>query len=811
MSGAMLAVDAAMSMTLGAQDAAANGFDWDNIMTIAKGALEAAGAGALYTHMVFPGYEAAGAGAAVTLMLGVGLSVYATSKITSEEKFNWGSWIAKGLSDVVTVAGSALVAKHALGLKGPQGITFIGAAIAIQSAINLVTIFGKVTREGWTYNTLNSAIGDELKVAVAGGLALKSLLGISTLATLSIVGGAFAVMAAATVFIALNNMKVNADSTIGVSWGTEGLTEEQVQQKVNSYFNYDVEAHIQSITIADTTEAVAAINGDLETIESQLTGIRIGVDSQTSYTNIKKMLIGEDGQMGEETLIYKVKDLIQQNAATVADFVKLDKGLSADDIKIVGLMNGVSADIGKELTAAGEAWGKLFGQGFESVASEAANNILEYILNITQAATRGQREAEFNIAFGKLGLKDMNKDTAKDTLTRYLEVENTFWNAYKEDEDSAFTSMMSNYKSFSAMLDDWDLMHPGEAIPQEYLEKQRKMAIQLFGTDANGNIGTLDNPFGGYAWDVKNGYGKAKAMFEQDMEWSRKQIQKEMVELFANADFSGGAYSAAALKGIDLSSVLTEYLEAEANGQPGDMAAVEGALSTYLTSLVQNSMTDKAYEPVKMALEAGIIDIFDLFKKDDLSKILENSQIIDSFDPDKGQKTSLLEGIWKKIFGEDNPKAPVMDTTDAQKAMEEWKTKVDETTTAIKTDIDGIGSMSVDWNVSWGPAPRKKNIQKKAEGGFVNSGEMFVAREAGPELVGRIGRRTAVANNDQIVTSVSEGVASGQREQTSLLRQQNDLLRQLLNKEFSTKVVPDSRWGRFNRECERLYARNTGT
>lgn len=39
-------------------------------------------------------------------------------------------------------------------------------------------------------------------------------------------------------------------------------------------------------------------------------------------------------------------------------------------------------------------------------------------------------------------------------------------------------------------------------------------------------------------------------------------------------------------------------------------------------------------------------------------------------------------------------------------------------------------------------------------------GELFVAREAGPELVGSIGNRTAVANNDQIVEAVSKGVYS---------------------------------------------------
>ena len=43
-------------------------------------------------------------------------------------------------------------------------------------------------------------------------------------------------------------------------------------------------------------------------------------------------------------------------------------------------------------------------------------------------------------------------------------------------------------------------------------------------------------------------------------------------------------------------------------------------------------------------------------------------------------------------------------------------------------------------------------------GGLPPVGQMFVAREAGPELVGNIGSHTAVMNNDQIVSSVAYGV-----------------------------------------------------
>jgi hypothetical protein len=52
----------------------------------------------------------------------------------------------------------------------------------------------------------------------------------------------------------------------------------------------------------------------------------------------------------------------------------------------------------------------------------------------------------------------------------------------------------------------------------------------------------------------------------------------------------------------------------------------------------------------------------------------------------------------------------------------------------------------------------KISLPRLADGGMVNSGQMFVAREAGPELVGTIGGRTAVVNNDQIVESVAQGV-----------------------------------------------------
>lgn len=69
-----------------------------------------------------------------------------------------------------------------------------------------------------------------------------------------------------------------------------------------------------------------------------------------------------------------------------------------------------------------------------------------------------------------------------------------------------------------------------------------------------------------------------------------------------------------------------------------------------------------------------------------------------------------------------------------------------------------------------------------AAGGFPDRGELFIANEAGPEMIGRFGRRSAVANQDQITDGIATAVYAANTEQNQLLREQNDLLRAILAK-----------------------------
>ena len=105
----------------------------------------------------------------------------------------------------------------------------------------------------------------------------------------------------------------------------------------------------------------------------------------------------------------------------------------------------------------------------------------------------------------------------------------------------------------------------------------------------------------------------------------------------------------------------------------------------------------------------------------------------------------------------------------------------------------------------------RKRIRGYATGGYPKSGELFWARENGtPEMVGKMGGNTAVANNDQIVSGIASGVSSANAESNALLREQNELLRRLLQKEFTAEVTPSAELGRVVARSSRMYEKAYG-
>lgn len=94
-------------------------------------------------------------------------------------------------------------------------------------------------------------------------------------------------------------------------------------------------------------------------------------------------------------------------------------------------------------------------------------------------------------------------------------------------------------------------------------------------------------------------------------------------------------------------------------------------------------------------------------------------------------------------------------------------TEFNNQTTAINNEIASVQRLAEELSKVTVSAMSVsvENAKKKfgggfAEGGFPETGQLFLAREAGAEMVGSIGGHTAVANNDQIVQGIESGVYS---------------------------------------------------
>lgn len=124
------------------------------------------------------------------------------------------------------------------------------------------------------------------------------------------------------------------------------------------------------------------------------------------------------------------------------------------------------------------------------------------------------------------------------------------------------------------------------------------------------------------------------------------------------------------------------------------------------------------------------------------------------------QKVAMFLDVGKEIV--DNIKSGIKTAWDG---LVKWWSELELPSFNIKTPhLEWSSTEATGWiadtlkALGLPTAIPKLDVTWYANGGFPDMGSLFVANEAGPELVGTIGSRTAVANNDQIIEGISTGV-----------------------------------------------------
>ena len=196
----------------------------------------------------------------------------------------------------------------------------------------------------------------------------------------------------------------------------------------------------------------------------------------------------------------------------------------------------------------------------------------------------------------------------------------------------------------------------------------------------------------------------------------------------------------------DFASKVVEYTEA---------SAISGIAAT--VDKVIDFFTDDPIDRLADEIDEQYEELVKL--RDNLNKTLPVLKDADSL---MGQFNSAMDGLKAKtgVNGTTSGTIGYVISIGVSLVKDGWSS-IKDWLGNLSTTLDiKLPHVSVDW-VNTGIADIKYpkfSVSYYAGGGFPSEGEMFVAREAGPELVGSIGNRSSVVNNDQIVESVSRGV-----------------------------------------------------
>ncbi len=269
---------------------------------------------------------------------------------------------------------------------------------------------------------------------------------------------------------------------------------------------------------------------------------------------------------------------------------------------------------------------------------------------------------------------------------------------------------------------------------------------------------------------------------------AKAQAEIEGAKAKAAYDNAAGSYAEqrTVLQGeLEKYSKLIEETQKEINsyyvgtGNPLKFLA-PNKLNEYITLKDMLSGYQTKLKAVESALEDAdnqFAPIMDAYK--------EASNTIEHFDTE-----------WQKLSAEING----VDFDSAAKAVTDFTKKMNTDFASLSSAVKGVneeiktffsdakkalydGGLGQMLNGYGRPGGRfAVTVSAYADGGFPTMGDLFIANEEAPEFVGTLGGRTAVANNDQIVAGIANGVASANAAQNALLREQNNILLAILQK-----------------------------
>ena len=715
--------------------------------------------------------------------------------------------IKDGFGDIWTLVG--LIGTALLGLKVSDAFTGTlgqigqlvagGATIAIGFMFSYRGAFG-LGSDGFNKADLLEMVGGNIASALGGSWIAKA-------AGYSGVAGAVTGIGIALLIDFIGYVNGLADASDKMKWGENSLTPEEVKAYVESQFKFDVVSRIETLdaVIQNQDDARRALNTAISNFSNSLSKVKIRVDG--TPTGIR------EAQTEAENLIKQLNANLKTSEHNLEVLTKITPitGTSGDDqtndfLKTIQIADQTLSEyfmgLGKEIAGWIDAGEK---SGWKNSEAEMALELMRHQQSIIDQAEQNKIHRDF-VVESKVGLSGMTRDTAKDVF----EEQERMISEYTEKIKLAYENQVKDLYYFADLADAAGLIdeETGGPLGKVFRESADALLEQI----KNGDI-------------YEEAIPSIEAMRDEWVETLRDIYGDASTE---SLDVKGFWDSIFGGKSVFDKELYKEYI----------MGGTEDA-ANYVQKFVDGFFD--GVDPTgitKKASELFGFNLFDILEPESKNYVI--SRITEALGGDTGIAYDILHAMGisnesiaealKTTIEEEKPDIgiqvnPSLDEEDLSitELMEDVKKETDSAATGVENDMarirDAFASLNgIQFNMEMfgrrfggGVTVTVPVIGQAANGGIFTSGDIFSANENGnAEYIGRYGNSTAVVNNGQIIEGITTGVASGQEEQNSLLRRQNEILLQLLNKQFVAKVSASSGLGRVNSQSGAMYERMAG-
>lgn len=617
--------------------------------------------------------------------------------------------------------------------------------------------------------------------------------------------GIAATAAAGAMYVALGPTGIAVAAIVGLAAAVVGVTEanqEMMDSMINDVFYADAGTKLSDLSDAYGNLMQSIIDTNQPIIDNQAKIDSLRADIETTVGSIDKIAVALSiGATDASTQIDKIKELfgsLKEDIASIMDEIY-------DNI-----INAVGGSFGQALIQAGESIPEVL-QVLKQIKGEGENTLSSLqneLDNLNAKLESGAiSESEFQEEWLRIkGQMESIIGVASDTNDAFSDLKNTLGGINWESEDAVsqffkdITETTGNAKqsindasdsiiqslntmkewvpegSLKDELDKWITIAESDRTAQlANVDQQLKLLYDAIQTDmvekTQGVQDAAQKAWSDMTWLQKafSGANEASYVSQVLQEYRRNTVEpisKDIQESMNELSINGSTWASDAMKSItdalfkftgtrhgtaiyEYQSTLSEQMDnvfkkLEESGVKASSSAGNQIIQGLADGVTDN--TKSFNDAMSGAVDSGDSALRAAAEIHSPSKLFyrDGEYIMDG----------LINGISDK-------------TSDLQRVL-------DETVSRIKSAFD------FDWHlpslklphisVSYSDAPwalarffgiysiPHLSVDWYANGGFPDAGQLFIANEAGPEMVGSIGGKTAVANNDQIVEAIAQGV-----------------------------------------------------